>query len=404
MRTPEIDDYFLSSRRTLLRALATGLTLVPFLNSSLFGQLDLREISTHDANNDAKIKLKSSSHKKKKLSEKKIEETTSGSPKSETGEPERPETDEPVTDESEKTEPNPQQSGGPVFTHPTRTKYRIGLSLEARPNGECNDVFGSVPFPMSFPDQKVRIIEDEHSDHVKIRYRDLKEGGCRQLLIRIKTLYPGEKADAIVTVELTRFNIAPPESPYDYVIPKSVPKNIREYLNESPYIETTNAKIKKTAKKVVSDDDKDWRKVENILRFVRESIKYKEAYKEKPVRGALAALETGEGDCEDLSTLFIALCRINGIPARTVRVPEHCWAEFYLEDSAKNGYWFPAQVAGNEPLGYSSDHRMILQKGDAFRIPESRREISRYVVELFTGKVKQSGADPIHRFVREEVR
>ena len=118
----------------------------------------------------------------------------------------------------------------------------------------------------------------------------------------------------------------------------------------------------------------------------------------------MAALETGEGDCEDLSTLFIALCRINGIPARTVRVPEHCWAEFYLEDSAKNGYWFPAQVAGNEPLGYSSDHRMILQKGDAFRIPESRREISRYVVELFTGKVKQPGADPIHRFAREEVR
>ena len=43
-----------------------------------------------------------------------------------------------------------------------------------------------------------------------------------------------------------------------------------------------------------------------------------------------AALRDGTGDCEELSSLFIALCRAHGIPARTVWVPDHCYPEFYL--------------------------------------------------------------------------
>ena len=397
MTIPHSPDKRFPIRRSLLKTLAVGTLFPSLLNSSLFAQLDLGEISSPPA--DRKKTAKSSSRKRKNKNSKKSEEDTEV-PSEETV---PGETSDSSTENSESEAKNNTSLKGPIFSHPTRTKYRIGLSLEARPNGECNDIFGSVPFPMDFPDQKVRLIEDECSEHIHLRYRDLKEGGCRQLLIKIRTLYAGEKAEAIVTVELTRFDCAPPESPYEYLIPKPIPKEIKEYLHESPFIETGNSKIKKAAKTAASDDDKPWRKAENILAFVRNNVKYKEAYQEKPVRGALAALETGEGDCEDMSTLFIALCRNHGIPARTVRVPEHCWAEFYLEDDNKNGYWFPAQVAGTEPLGYLTDHRMILQKGDAYRVPESPRETSRYVQELFIGKVKQSGADPIHKFIREEI-
>ena len=388
------------TRRTLFSRFVAGILLSFSANSVLFAQLDLGEISdSHEQKR--KVPLQSPSRKEKGRSLKKTEENDSQIKQN----PSQSDGDAGSSKETlEKNDSDSHGKGGPIFSHPTRTKYRIGLSLEARPNGECSDVFGSVPFPMDFPDQKVRIIEDECTEHVHLRYRDLKEGGCRQLLVKIRTLYAGEKADAIVTIEVTRFDSAPPESPYDYLIPKPIPKDIKGYLHESPYIEIGNSKIKKAVKNTVSDNDKPWRKAENILSFVRNNVKYKEAYKEKSVRGALAAIETGEGDCEDMSALFIAMCRCCGIPARTVRVPEHCWAEFYLEDNDKNGYWFPAQVAGTEPLGYLTDHRIILQKGDAFKIPESPRETCRYVRELFTGKVKQTGADPIHKFIREEVR
>ena len=400
MRTAHFTKGSHFTRRALLSAFAAGFLLPFSANSVLFAQLDLGEISNpHERKGKAPLQSPSRKGKSRKL--KKTEENDS-----------QVSQDAPSPDENagssnktpDEVNSDSRGKGGPIFSHPTRVKYRIGLSLEARPNGECNDVFGSVPFPMDFPDQKVRIIEDECTEHVHLRYRDLKEGGCRQLLVKIRTLYAGEKADAVVTVEVTRFDSAPPEFPYDYLIPKSIPKDIRGYLHESPYIEIGNGKIKKAVKNAVSEDDKPWRKAENILSFVRNNVKYKEAYKEKSVRGAVAAIETGEGDCEDMSALFIAMCRCCGIPARTVRVPEHCWAEFYLEDSGKNGYWFPAEVAGTEPLGYLTDHRIILQKGDAFRVPESPRETCRYVRELFTGKVKQSGADPIHKFIREEVR
>ena len=294
--------------------------------------------------------------------------------------------------------------GGPVLGRAKKQKYRIGMSLEARPNGECSDIFGSVPIPTNYHDQTVRLIEEEYPRGVRIDYRNLKDGECRQMIMRMKTLKPGEKAEVTVTLEVTRFEESPPENKDAYSIPKPAPKEVRDYLKESPFIEVGDRRIKKMATEAFPESGSDWSKVDSLLKYVRDQVKYKEAYKEKEIRGAIAELETGEGDCEDMSALFIALCRANGIPARTVRVPEHCWAEFYLEDESKNGFWFPAQVAGNEPLGVLTDLRMILQKGDAFKIPEKAHEVSRYVTEHFSGSVKMSGQDPIHEFIREEIR
>jgi hypothetical protein len=87
-------------------------------------------------------------------------------------------------------------------------------------------------------------------------------------------------------------------------------------------------------------------------------------YKDEPLKGALAALRDGTGDCDELSSLFIALCRANDIPARTVRVPGHCYPEFYLLDAQGKGRWYPCQAAGTRAFGGMPDPRPILQKGD----------------------------------------
>ena len=88
----------------------------------------------------------------------------------------------------------------------------------------------------------------------------------------------------------------------------------------------------------------------------------------------MAALKDKTGDCEELTSLFIALCRASDIPARTVWVPGHCYPEFYLEDDEGKGHWFPCQAAGSRAFGGIPEQKPILQKGDNFSVPENPRE------------------------------
>ncbi len=81
-------------------------------------------------------------------------------------------------------------------------------------------------------------------------------------------------------------------------------------------------------------------KVARIYDFVIKHVRYAAQDYEK---GALWALENKTGDCSEYSYLFVALCRVAGIPARIQTgfgfslVGEtvengHMWAEYYLEE------------------------------------------------------------------------
>ncbi|MBQ2790318.1 MAG: hypothetical protein IJE97_11840 [Thermoguttaceae bacterium] len=296
---------------------------------------------------------------------------------------------------------------GPRFGKAVSTKYRAGMIFEARANGGCKDLLGTAPIPTDFPEQKVRTLEENFPRAARVDYRDLTEGGARQMVFRMRELKPGQRVEATVLFEVTRRPLLPPSQPEIYKFPKTVPSALRRYLKAGDYIESTSKTVRKLAADIIEQVEEanpqatDWEKINALFEYVRTEISYKEAQVEKPMRGALAALRTRDGDCEDMSALFIALCRSLDVPARLVRVPGHCWAEFYLVDDEKNGYWFPAQVAGTEELGSMQDVRVILQKGDAFRLPESPKEDSLYVKELFTGQVKEGAPDPIYQFIQD---
>ena len=315
------------------------------------------------------------------------------------------------TDESAETESTAETPDdgerGPRFGKAVSTKYRAGMIFEARANGGCKDLLGTAPVPTDFPEQKVRTLEENFPRSARVDYRDLKEGGARQMVFRMRELKPGQRVEATVLFEVTRRPLLPPSQPEIYAFPKTVPRDLRRYLKAGDYIESTSKTVRKLASDIIEQveetnkDATDWEKIDALFEYVRTEISYKEAQIEKPMRGALAALRTRDGDCEDMSALFIAMCRSLDVPARLVRVPGHCWAEFYLVDDEKNGHWFPAQVAGTEELGSMQDVRVILQKGDAFRLPESPKEDSLYVKELFTGQVKEGAPDPIYQFIQD---
>lgn len=274
-------------------------------------------------------------------------------------------------------------------------RWQVGMIIKA--TSPCTGIFGTAPVPTDWTEQSVRIVAEDVSPHVKrLEYRML-ENGVRQMLVEIPQLAAGETAQALVTFEVTRSSILEPTDTTIFQIPERLPKEISKFLGPSPLIETRHSTIQKLAKEVLEgkDDADGWTKVETIYDWVRDNVKYENG----DIKGALAAVRDKTGDCEELTSLFIALCRVNKIPARTVWIPDHCYPEFYLVDESGKGHWFPCQAAGTRSFGAMPEFRPVLQKGDNFKVPEKKQD-QRYVAEFLTVKAVR-GAPPGHEFVRK---
>lgn len=306
-----------------------------------------------------------------------------------------------LKDSPDKTESGKESSPEDLKGEQSIVKYRAGMVFEARQGGPCDNITGTVPVPLDFPEQKVRIIEENFPKNARVYYRELKEGGVKQLVLKMPTLRPGQKIEATVLFEVTKYALLAPKETKGFVIPKKATKKTRQYLRDSIYFESDSRMVRNAAKTAVADKKGAWDKVEGIFQYVRDNVQYKEELKQGQIRGALSALRTKAGDCEDMCALFISMCRAQNIPARLVWVEGHCYAEFYLEDTKGESHWFPAQVAGTEPLGGMADTRIILQKGDNFKVPEDPQSTVPYVKELFTGSVKNNGPDPKYQFIKE---
>lgn len=283
-------------------------------------------------------------------------------------------------------EPTPFGEEGVKLAEPVTQKWEVGVTVTAR--GPVRGILATIPVPTDWPEQKVRIADEHYSRHVgRVAYRDL-EGGVRQMLVSIRLLPAGETAEAVVTFEVTRSPIKAPADTTVFEMPTRVPRDVRKFLASSPYIESTHGEIRKVADEVVDDNLPAWQQVEAAYDWVRENVEYQNG----ELKGALAALRDGTGDCEELTSLFIAICRAKKIPARTVWVPDHCYPEFYLEDADGNGHWIPCEAAGERSFGAMATSKPVLQKGDNFRVPEKRKP-QRYVAELLKAK-GVAGAPP----------
>ncbi|MBN1588204.1 MAG: transglutaminase domain-containing protein [Pirellulales bacterium] len=271
--------------------------------------------------------------------------------------------------------------GGPELGEAKPQRWKIGISVTAS-GGACTGIAGYVPVPREWPEQEVRDVEDEVSPSAKISYRTV-DNSVRLMVVKIRRLPASQTAKAIVTYEVTHRPQLPPETTDQYVTAdtKKMGRDLRRYLGTSPYIESRHPKIRKLAKEIGVDKATAWEQVEAVYDWVRDKVEYKNG----PLKGALAALKDGTGDCEEMTSLFIAICRAKDIPARTVWVQGHCYPEFYLEDKEGKGRWFPCQVAGSRAFGGIPETRPILQKGDNFRALDKSRERKHYLNTVVTG-------------------
>ena len=221
-------------------------------------------------------------------------------------------------------------------------------------------------------------------------------GDIRQMVVEIPDLPTGQQARAIVTFELERAAILAPTATAGLEPPKKPDRALRGHLGPSPYVESRDPRIVRLAKETAAGLG-GWKKVEAIYDTVRDKVEYRNG----ELKGARKALADGWGDCEELTCLFVAMCRAEGIPARTVWVEGHCYPEFYLVDAAGTGHWYPCQAAGTRAFGAMPDQLPILQKGDSFRDPDRPGKQLRYVSELIKGAAVEGGGSPHVTWIRE---
>ena len=275
----------------------------------------------------------------------------------------------------------------------TVSQWRFGVEVTAA-GGPVTGIVATLPVPMDWPEQTVKIVASDVSPRTRVSYRVI-DNAVKQMQVNIPKLAAGDTAQAVVTFEIEKHWIEQPESTRDLKLPKPS-RELTKFLGPSPYIESTDAKIKLIAANEARDDAAPWQQAQQLFTWTRANVKYKFAEEIKP---AVAALEAGEGDCEELSSLFIALCRARKIPARAVWVPGHTYPEFYLEETDGGGHWYPCQAAGEAAdFGRMPEDRPILQKGDNLKLP-GEREPQRYAKQ--TLKAKNATAPPLVKFIMQ---
>jgi hypothetical protein len=264
-------------------------------------------------------------------------------------------------------------------------KWKVGIVITAVA-GPSKAIEGYVPVPMEWPEQTVRVVEQDVSPGVKVTYQTLGES-AKLMVVRLAFLPAGATAKAVVTFEINRSMQLKPDDKagYEVAAAKKLTPALRRYLGSSPRIEVQNAAIRKAAKEVGVNAANGWDRVEALYDWMRTKVSYKTG---SGAKGAAAALKDGFGNHDDMSSLFVALCRSAGIPARMVWVPQFSYAEFYLLDKKGEGHWLPCSPAGTKAFGEMLETKPVLAKGDNFVLPTmaGRNQHESYIAEFLNAQ------------------
>ena len=141
--------------------------------------------------------------------------------------------------------------------------WKFGVRITSE--GGATGITSTCPVPIDWPEQTVVEVERNHTDNVnRISFKRLTPE-VQQMIVKINRLDAGEVAEATVTFRIRKTPLAAPENTAELRRPKKTPSKIRKYLSPSPYIESSNRRIREVAAQIVfAEGATDWEKVEHI--------------------------------------------------------------------------------------------------------------------------------------------
>lgn len=285
------------------------------------------------------------------------------------------------------TEPPKAQTG---YLEPRPYELSIGVELQGA--GDAMQIRASTPVPLPHEEQQVDDVRIE-TEGCEASIQRVGEGAA-QLLLAAPNISRGQRIAAIAHYKLKLkkqyFGYQRDLFPAAQSDP---PPAIRKlYLGDSPGIQTRAPEVRKLHAELSSQVAHPWELAEVFQRWVHTEIEAKQG----SFIGVVNALKRRYGDCEEKAAVFVALCRIAGIPARLVWVPNHNWAEFYLTDHEGHGHWIPSHTSCYSWHGWTGAHELVIQKGDRV-MPAHEKKAQR----LLQDWMQWMGKAPASRFVAD---
>ena len=135
-----------------------------------------------------------------------------------------------------------------------------------------------------------------------------------------------------------------------------VKKYCKKQGNETiVYIDPDDADINKVSQEVLNDanTNNSFLIAKELFSWLKTNTQYMQHNEDNNVQPAYYTLEEKTGDCDDLTYLYLSLCRSLDIPARFIRgflvnkntAIAHAWAEVFVGISENDG-WIPVECAG----------------------------------------------------------
>jgi hypothetical protein len=262
--------------------------------------------------------------------------------------------------------------------------FELSIGVELQGTGDRSEAMASTPVPVAHPEQTIDDVQIE-TFGCDATIRELAPG-AGQLLMHAKNIAAGQIVKAIAHYKLTIAKQYHGFHQDQFPEKQSIPTLIRNAaLGESPGIQSNAGLVRKLAYDLTQGISHPWEKAESFVKWIQSNIRPQY----QPYSSVTAAIEKKVGDCEEMSAVFVALCRAAGIPARLVWVPNHNWTEFYLTDKDDQGHWIPVHPACYHWFGWTGAHELVLQKGDRVKVPEQSRP-SRLIMDW----IRSSGPKP----------
>ncbi len=272
------------------------------------------------------------------------------------------------------------------LTYVGNNRYRMKFTLLVHSQGTAlRRITATCPIPTSWPEQTVKLVSQSAPQGSRLR-AILIAGQAAYLHCSIPYVSAGGTGTVEQIYEIQRSNVRFAGNPQTLKAPETITPELRTFLKSSPGINVADKRLAGLVNQLSQDRSSAWDLVRTFYDWVRNNVRYQLM----DYQGAQFAFLKRRGDCEDMTALFVALCRIKKIPARTVWVHEHAYPEFYLEEESGKGVWIPCQISGSEEFGRITEDEVILQKGDSFE-DNILNKTSHYVpvsVRAFGGRVK----------------
>lgn len=206
-----------------------------------------------------------------------------------------------------------------------------------------------IALPSETERQKVK-----HVEPIGVPFTEEIIAGQRVAVFKFDALTPGERHifgwKALLEVRGIKYRITPKDVEG---LPELSPEFQSRYLVDDDDLAMDTAIVRRAAREAIGSETNMLRKMYNIRNYVYDELSYGiKPYIDTPD----VVLERGVGSCGEYVGVLLALCRLNGIPCRTVGrykcppsgelqgVPlqpdfNHVWLEFYIPNIG----WLPME-------------------------------------------------------------